>query len=405
MKKLIISAIIGVIAVLGVSRLFFSDNKDSKKFAGRNKRQVMAVAVETTRIKLDRLLDKGVFTGTLVAQTEFRLIPKTSGQIKKLHVDTGDKVKNNDVIAELDDEELLLEVKQAQADLEIARANFNESASLLEIAKNELERTQTMRRQKVASDVELEKAQASFKTAQARLQVTKAQLTQKQAALDTANVRLSYAKVDVSWSNGSEVRLIALKFLDEGDMASTNSPIVSVIDIATLTAVIDVVEKDYFKLKVGQNAQIFTDAIPDSVYPAKVVRLSPMLESASRLARVELELSNPDFMLKPGMFITAEIIFEAHESATLVPNSSLVRRNEKQGVFLINNASMTASFVEIKAGFSNEAYTEVLEPAISGDVVILGHHLLENGSPVRIPDLNKDIPQNVDFDKKTGGEQ
>ncbi len=390
MKKLILAVIAGVAIVLLINHFFAGDTQQSNMGQGRRGAgKLAAVAVEVETIKLDRLVDKGIFTGTLLANTEFNLIPKISGRIRKLHVNTGDRVSSGEVIAELDNEELLLAVKQAEAELEIARANYNESAGLLEISKKELERAKTMRQQKVASDVELEKAQAAYKTSQAKHQISKAQLSHKQASLDAARVRLSYARVDVNWSNGSAKRFIARKFLDEGAMATTNSPIVSVIDIATLTAVIDVVEKEYFKIKVGQHAQIYTDAIEGCIYPARVIRMAPLLESSSRLARVELELSNTDFLLKPGMFVTAEIIFETHESATLVPNSSVVRREESKGIFVVDETGTRARFIQIEPGFADEEFTEIKSPVISGKVVTLGHHLLEDGSPISIPDLSQ----------------
>jgi RND family efflux transporter MFP subunit len=387
MKKLVLAVIAGIALVLIFNKIFLSEGEVSNGRPGGQRGRMAAVAVEVAPVRTDRLIDQGLFTGTLVSQSKFSLTPRISGRIRKLKVDIGSEISNGEVVAELDDEELVLAVKQAEADLEIARANFNESAGLLEIARKELERTETMRKQKVSSDVELERAQASFKTSQARHQVNKAQLANKQAALESAKVRLSYAQVDASWTGGSNQRFVAEKFLDEGAMATTNSPIVSIIDIATLTAVIDVVEKDYFKIQVGQNAEVEAAAIPDCIYPAKVIRIAPLLDSSSRLARIELEISNADFSLKPGMFVTARIIFEAHESAKIVPASSIVRRQNRPGIFLADTASMTARFVAVQLGFSDQENVEIASPTVSGQVVTLGHHLLEDGAPLKIANL------------------
>jgi RND family efflux transporter MFP subunit len=388
MKKLFITLIAGVALAFLINNLFL-EHEDAKNGNGQRSRggQKVSVAIETQPIKQTRLLDEGVFTGSLYAQSEFDLAPKISGRIKKLYLDLGDLIKNGEIIAELDNEELILEVRQAQAELEIARANYNESKGLLEISQKELDRTKTMHRQKVSSDVELEKAQSEYKTRLARLKVSESQLSNRQAALERAKVRLSYAKVDASWSGGSTERFVAKKYLDEGSMAGPGSPLVSVIDIATLTAIIDVVEKDYFKIKKGQVAKIKSDAIETRTFAAKVVRIAPLLENNSRLAKVELELKNPGFILKPGMFVTATIVFAEHASATVVPNHSLIRRNDKEGIFLVNEASSTVKFVPVEKGFSNDSCTEIMSPEVSGQVVTLGYHLLEDGAPIRISNL------------------
>ncbi|EKD81012.1 MAG: Efflux transporter, RND family, MFP subunit, partial [uncultured bacterium] len=84
------------------------------------------VAVETVPAKVASLVDEGRFVGSIESKSKFLVAPKISGRLKKLFVDIGDSIGNGDTVATLDDEELLLTVKQAEADLEIARANFNE---------------------------------------------------------------------------------------------------------------------------------------------------------------------------------------------------------------------------------------------------------------------------------------
>ncbi len=389
MKKLIFAVVAGVVIVLGVFS-FFKENPDKQgKKGGKARGKKAAVAVEVKKIIKDKLIDQGLFSGTLLASSKFSVVPRISGRIRKLMVDIGDKISNGQIVAELDDEELVLASKQAEAELEIVKANYNETAGLLEIAKKELQRTETMRKQKVSSDVDLEKAQAAFKTSLAKHQVSKAQLSNKQAALDTTKVKLSYAKVDVSWSGGSNQRFVSERFLDEGATTGPNNPILTVIDIATLTAVLDVVEKEYFKIKVGQTAVVEAAAIPDCLFSAKVTRIAPSLDSTSRLARVELEISNSEFDLKPGMFVTAKIIFEVHNSVTIVPASSIVRRQNKNGIFVVNPANMTASFVPVKMGFSDAENVEIASPTISGEVVTLGHHLLEDGAALKVANLEE----------------
>lgn len=399
--------LLGVFIIIGALRFVsFSDRKETGGGMRRGGGPA-AVAVKTMPLKIGTLVDEGHFVGTIEPTTKFLVSPRISGRIKQLMVDIGDKVSNGQIIARLDDEELTLAVKQAEADLEIARANFNESTGLLEISQKELERVQKMRQQKVSSEADVENAQASHKTRQARHQVNRALLSQKQSALETARIRLGYASIDASWSGGAEQRFIAERFLNEGSMVSANTPIVSVIDIATVTAVIDVVERDYFKISKGLKAVIEPAAIPGCVYQATVTRIAPLLDQGSRQARIELELQNVDYALKPGMFIKCRIVFARRDSTIIAPSSAIVRRNDIEGLFIADKENHTARFVAVKTGFVEGDKTEILSPEISGEVVTLGHHLLEDGAAIILegakPAREKD--ERKERGQKKGGKQ
>lgn len=397
-----LSFLVGLAIVLGIIFYFFgAANGDQKKGFGRGGAPV-AVAVEVTPLRVGTLVDEGNFVGSIEPTSIFMVAPKISGRLKQLLVDIGDTVNNGAIIARLDDEELLLAVKQAEADLEIARANVNESSGLLEISQKEMDRVQKMRQQKVSSDVDVENAQATHKTRQAKHQVNKALLSQKEAALGAAKIRLGYTTVDASWSGGANGRFVAERFQNEGSMVNANTPIVSVIDIATVTAVIDVVERDYFKIKIGQAAEIEPAALQGRLYQARVTRIAPMLSASSRQARIELELTNLSYALKPGMFINARIVYAAHNSATIVPNSAIVRRNEVEGIFVIDREKNIANFVEINKGFVEDDQAEIISPPLTGEVVTLGHHLLEDGAAIILPGADGTVKTNEKGSKRGG---
>src|SRR5690606_6374846 len=102
---------------------------------------------------------------------------------------------------------------------------------------------------------------------------------------------------------------------------------VTVVDLATVRAVVFVTEHDYARLKVGQEAQIMTDAYPERVFHGRVERLAPVFEEASRQARVEVRIDNDDRRLKPGMYVRVGVVLATDEDATIVPAAALVRRD------------------------------------------------------------------------------
>jgi multidrug efflux pump subunit AcrA (membrane-fusion protein) len=98
-----------------------------------------------------------------------------------------------------------------------------------------------------------------------------------------------------------------------------------------------------------------------------------------------LEAPNPEYLLKPGMFVRVQVEFARREDATLVPLTALVRRNGKEGVFIVDIGNLKARFVPVTTGIINGELAEITEPQISGLVVTMGNHLLEDGSDIVLP--------------------
>lgn len=343
------------------------------------------VAVEVGPVQIRTLRDIGLFTGSLDPKSQFVVAPKIAGRLERLYVKIGDPVKKNALIAVLESDEYFQQVDQAKAELEVARANFAESRSSLEIAAREFERAKALRQKKIASESELDAAEAQMSAQEAKHRVAGAQVAQKEAALRAAQVRLAYTKIHASWEDGDDTRVVGERFVDEGTMLAPNASIVSILDIRTLTGVIHVIERDYPKVQVGQQANVSADAYPGKVFPGRVVRIAPLIKEVSRSARVEIEIANPERLLKPGMFIRVHIEFSRIDEATVVPLVSVVKRNGQQGVFHVDMEEMKARFVPVKFGLKDNAFAQVIEPPMTGKVVTLGHHFLEEDAPVILP--------------------
>ncbi len=361
-------------------------------------RSAVAVAIETRPIRKDAIRDIGIFTGSLLPKSQFIVAPKVAGWLKKLLVNIGDTVQQNHVIAILDDEEFTQQVQQVRAELQVAKANAENCTSDLDIAKREYERSKALREKQIASASELDESEAAFNACQTRLKVSLAQVAQKEAALKAADVRLSYTKVQAFWEDGDEPRVVGERFMDEGALLQVNEPIVSILENNPLTAVVYVIERDYQKIKVAQQSIVTTDAYPDKTFTGSVVRIAPLLKESSRQARVEIEVPNPEQLLKPGMFVRAKIEFARHDNAMLIPFAALVRRENKEGIFIAETSNLKARFVPVTTGIINGELVEVIEPEISGLVVTLGNHLLEDGSDIILPEKkdSEKVPQNMD---------
>lgn len=344
--------------------------------------RVTAVPVETKEVEIGSIRDVGIFSGSLVPKSQFIVAPKVSGWLKKLLVNVGDKVERNQVIAVLDGEEFAQQVEQAKAELQVAQANAANSESELELTKREYERAKALREKQIASVSELDESEAAYTSSQSRLKVSQALVDQKQSALQAAQLRLSYTQVRAFWEEGDPTRVVGERFVDEGTLLQVNQPIVSILENDPVTAVVHVIERDYPKVRIGQAAVIITDSYPDQKFPGTVVRIAPLLKESSRQARLEIEVPNPPLLLKPGMFVRAQIEFSQRDGVAIVPVAALVKRNGKQGVFLADTKGNKARFLPVVTGIINGERAEIAEPKFTGEVITIGNHLLEDHSDI-----------------------
>ena len=411
MKKYVIT----VILVLGLVFLGWRIYEKTSNATGSTPQQrpLPAVAVEIAPIQTATITETGRFTGSLNPKSVFVVAPKVAGRLEKIDIHIGDTVSAGMLLAKLDDQEYMQQIGQAEAELEVAVANLSERRIMQANAQRELTRTEALRQKKIASESELDTARSTFKSQQAKLEVASAQVKQKEAELATAKVRLSYTKIRVPSNNAQGQWVVGERFVDPGAMLAANTPIASVLDIGTLTAVIFVIERDYPKIHTKLDALITTDAFPGQTFSGKVAHIAPMMTETSREARVEIEIENKNGLLKPGMFVRVEIELAQHKNVTLVPTAAIIKRNGSQGLFLADIENKRARFVPVTAGIVNGSMTEIVKPPISGSVVTLGQHLLSDGALIvlpdqgttGVPDSSSGVPSKPENPPDTGGEK
>lgn len=345
----------------------------------------MPVAVEVADIVHGPMELRRTFSGTLAPHAEFVISPKVSGRVERLFADLGDIVEKGQVLAELDNDEYVQAVAQAQADLLVAKANLMEAENALEIAARELARFEALRTRGVASDSQLDAARADQLSKQARREVTRAQVSRSEAMLETVKIRLGYTQITAEWTDENGPRVVAERFVDEGDMVAANDPILSIVALDPMIGIIFVSEKDYVGLHPDQAAYLTTDAFADKRFYGKIQRIAPVFGADTRQARIELTVDNPGHLLKPGMFIRATVVLDRVADAIMVPEAALTRRDDRMGVFVVSADGQSVSFQPVRNGIREEGRVQVLGEEISGRVVVLGQQLLNDGAAIKIP--------------------
>jgi RND family efflux transporter MFP subunit len=351
---------------------------------GGGRREGPVVAVELAPVQRGEIREVRALTGTLLPGNQFNLAAKVAGRLMELRVDIGDEVRRGQVVAVLDGEEFAQQLVQAEAEQQMAAANVEEAQSNLVLARREVERIRLLRERQISTQADLDSAEAQLLGQQARLRVAEATVEQRRAATENARLRLSHTQVRAEWSGGEDVRWVGERFADEGANVTANETLVTVVDLDPLRAVVFITERDYARLRTGQTASISVDAHPRIGFTGEIARMAPIFREASRQARVELRVPNPDGLLRPGMFARVRLELERQPDATLVPRDAVVRRNGSMGVFQVTEDNL-ARFVPVETGIVEGQVVQILSPELEGEVVTLGQNQLTPGAPVRVP--------------------
>jgi len=350
------------------------------------------VPVAVSEIRRGSIENRRVLSGTLEAHSEFRVAPKIAGQLTEIYADFSDSIERGQLLAELDGAEIQQQVLQAEANLAVAEANLVEAKSLWEISKREIDRFDRLRNQEFLSASDYENAEAQFLAREAQVKVAEAQLRRQQAVLESARIQQSYTEIKVDWPGAGDQRLVAERFHDVGDTVAANETIFRIVEIDPITAVIYITERDYVYIEPGQPATFETDAFKGEVFHGVVERVSPVFREATRQARVELAIQNPDHRLKPGMFVRVRLSLSRLDEATLVPEIAIARRQEQTGIFIADEAGETVSWNPVDVLILDEGTVAIEPEELTGRVITLGQHLLEDGSAISIADSILDSP-------------
>ena len=225
----------------------------------------------------------------------------------------------------------------------------------------------------------LEDAEARYNATAAQVDVAKAQVMQTQARLDELKVTLGNTTI-VSPVDG----FVGKRNLDPGAFAGANTAVVSVVDISSVRMVANLVEKDFRRVQAGIEAQVQTDVFPDEKFSGKVSRVAPVFDSATRTATMEIEVPNPGYRLKPGMYARVQLTVDRRADALTVPRAAVVDLEGKRGVFLVDDGNI-ARFTPVRTGLQDPIRIEVLEGLNDGQrVITTGAMALRNGDRVQL---------------------
>ncbi len=348
-------------------------------------RSPAAVAVDIAQITRATLRDAIQFTGSLDSPSRVEVAAKVPGRLERVLVQVGEAVRRGQVLAELEDEEYRQALEQARAEEAVARANVEAADIGVQAAQRELERVRSLQDKQIASDMELDSSRTQLARAQVQVSVAASQLKQKQVAVQAAELRLSHTRLVASWDPDGRPRVVGERLAEPGTLLAAGSPVLSLLELDPLEARLRVAEAIYPRLRPGLGANVSAAVFPGRKFAGTLSVVAPFLDRSTGQADAWVRIRNTDGALKPGMAVLVELEFGRRENVPTVPAAALVVRGQVQGVFEVQAETSTVRFVPVRTGAAEGGLVEILEPALEGPVVVLGHHLLQDGSAVILP--------------------
>jgi len=292
------------------------------------------------------------------------VVPRTGGRLVSVNVQLGDAVRRNQLLAKIEDFEIVEQVKQAEASLEVARATIRQREADLKVAELNFARSKNLFERQLLAKQALDDAESRYLSAEAQIDLSKAQSNQTAARLEELQINLGNTRI-TSPVDG----FVGRRNADPGAWVSQQAPIVSVVDISRLRMIANVVERDLRLVNVGDPAQVEVDAYPGETFRGRIARVSPVLDPATRTATMEVEIVNSDNRLRPGMYARVLLLVEERKGTMLVPKGAVVDFEGKRGVWMTNEDNK-ARFVAVKLGIEDTTRLEILDGLKAGDSIV-----------------------------------
>lgn len=336
------------------------------------------VTVETAESRVGRIRERLALTGALKPKEQVDVTPKTAGRVIRLLVNVGDAVRKDTLIAELEDDELQQQVSRAKASVNVAGASLSQREAELANAKLNLARAETLLKDGLIPRQQFETEKTSVQVLEAQVELARAQQKQAEAELRELGIRLEQTKIFAP-INGQ----VSARNVDVGALVGPSTPVVRIVNIATLVTSTSVPESDVAKMRPGTNATVRVDAMPDQPFSGRVARISPVLDPSTRAATVEIEIPNPGMQLRAEMFVRVEMNLESSREGVLIPRESLVYRGDSSGVYVVEKGKQTFRFIE--TGLTQDEAVEVLSNLEPGTVIVAkGASMLREGDVMKI---------------------
>ena len=289
-------------------------------------------------------------------------------------------------------------VKQAQEALNLAKAGArSEQVRLAELgvtqARQALQLAESRRDQTTVAQRDVNAAEAALSNAQQQLALARSQrqqVTMQQEEVRAAAAAVGQARAGQTYAATELAKLyirspfdgqVAERLIEPGASAGTGTNLLRIVSLQPMKVRAQVSELQVANLRVGQSAEVTVDGLPGRKFPGRIARLSPAAIAGQRMYYADLEVTNAQGLIKPGMFCRAAVVLDTVPDAVVVSRDSLVENGEKRLVYAVEDGKIAVRPVRVGAQSGNRV--QIVEGVKTGDqLVVSGQSLLAAGQSV-----------------------
>jgi HlyD family secretion protein len=374
-------------------------------------------AVQTAPVGRQDLQAKVSANGKVQAQKKVDISATIAGQVTRLAVEEGDRVRKGQFLLQIDAISPRAAARSSEASMQALLKDVDSARANHEQARLDYRRAEENHRAAIISKADLDRAATSLATSEASLRAVERRVEQARATLEGARDTLAKTTV-LAPIDG----IVTARRVEEGEVAVVgvlNQPgtvLLTISDMAVVEAEMEVDETSIPNVKVGQEAKVRIDAYPNRSFQGLVTEVgsSPLVRQASAQNeaikfKVKVEIKQPPETIKPGLSVQADIMTGFRGQALVVPLQALVVRDierkkgaspkpgeprDEEGVYLLEDGK--ARFQPIKTGLLGELSIEVVEGLKGGETLITGPfralRTLKPGDPAKAEKPKGDGP-------------
>ncbi len=335
------------------------------------------IMVRTFTVTPQDFHDQLPVMGTIKAKAEIPLKFEINGVINKIYFREGEKIKKGDIIMELDPKDTQFKFNYAKNKFNSAQANYNSALKKLEIHQKLYDAGAIIKSKLEEIQLDSESARYQVETARSEMEL---------AENESKKITLSANKEGVMGKREAE----------EGEFVTPQDKTASFYEISEVYVEVGIVERDIDKVKLGQKAQAYVDAHPNTVFEGIVENIYPTVEGKSRTLTAKIKVDNANGLLLPGMFSRAEIAIIEFKNAIIVPATCVINTGKDSNLIPVISPQTIQKTEEetetgivqlrsVKIGYATSDYAQVEEGLNDKDLVVLeAQGELKDSSKVKI---------------------
>ncbi|MGN7971673.1 efflux RND transporter periplasmic adaptor subunit [Serratia sp. 22264] len=351
----------------------------------------------TAPVRVGDIENAVLATGKMDAVERVNVGAQVSGQVKSLKVKLGDRVAQGQPIADIDDLPQRNDLRNAEAALNVAKADLQAKQALLKQAESRFKRQKRMLNDEASSLEDFEAAEATLTTTRAELIALNARIVQAQIEVDKKKVDLSYTRI-LAPMNGIVIAVIT----QQGQTVNANQSAPTIVKLARLdlmTIKAQISEADITRVSQGQKAYFTIFSDPEKRYDAtlRTVELAPEsvmkddslsgsssasgsgTSNASVYYNALLDVPNPDNRLRIAMTAQVSLLLDEAKNTLLVPIQAVRKTEDKKQQVQVLTANDRLEMREVKTGITNNVDIQILSGLKAGETVVLMQESANSG--------------------------